>query len=135
MDTLTQQQRSDQMRRVKSHDTKPELRLRTLVWQLGLRYRKNRRGVPGNPDIAFVGRRLAIFLHGCFWHRHGCPSGRRTPKSRIPFWHAKFLRNTKRDETVKLQLKQAGWRSLVIWECELRNYAAVQRRVRKFVDA
>src|ERR1700733_13258550 len=81
MDTLTRAQRSERMRRVKSRDTAPELKLRRLVWALGHRYRKNHSSVMGRPDLAFVGRKKAIFIHGCFWHRHGCPSGRRTPKS------------------------------------------------------
>lgn len=135
MDTLTPQKRSERMRRVKSRDTKPELALRKLVWHLGYRYRKNRKDVSGHPDIAFVGRRRAIFLHGCFWHRHDCLSGRRAPKSREEFWSAKFRRNVQRDTAVRKELNAAGWRSLTIWECELCNPARVERRVRKFLDA
>jgi DNA mismatch endonuclease (patch repair protein) len=135
MDTLTPLERSARMRRVKSTDTKPELELRRIVWGLGYRYRKKRSDVTGNPDIAFVGRKCAIFLHGCFWHRHDCPSGRRAPKSRINFWSVKFQRNVRRDAVVLAALKAAGWRALVIWECELANRLQLERRIRKFLDA
>jgi DNA mismatch endonuclease (patch repair protein) len=123
------------MARVKSRDTKPEVTLRVLVRELGHRYRKNRKDVIGRPDLAFVGRRRAIFLHGCFWHRHDCPSGRRIPKSRIDFWTAKFERNIERDAQVLRELRRAGWRALVIWECELRKPSLVARRVERFLDA
>lgn len=135
MDTLTPSQRSERMSRVRSSDTRPELELRRLVWGLGYRYRKNRRDIVGNPDLAFIGRRRAIFLHGCFWHRHDCPSGRRAPKSRIEFWNGKFETNVRRDAFVRRKLSEQGWKSLVVWECELRDQALVQRRVRKFLDA
>jgi DNA mismatch endonuclease (patch repair protein) len=135
MDTLTVEQRSERMRRVRAQDTKPERRLRQLVWQLGYRYRKNRRGLPGNPDIAFLGSKRAIFLHGCFWHRHDCVSGRRLPKSRTEFWSKKFDDNVRRDGAVLESLALADWRALVVWECELRDIQEVERRVRRFLDA
>jgi DNA mismatch endonuclease (patch repair protein) len=123
------------MRRVKSRDTKPEIELRRMVWALGYRYRKNRPDVIGRPDLAFVGRRRVIFLHGCFWHRHNCPSGTRAPKSRKRFWGAKFRQNVARDAHVMSELKAAGWRALVVWECELNNQQRVEQRVRKFLNA
>lgn len=135
MDTLSPQQRSERMRRVKGWDTKPELKLRKLVWSLGYRFRKHRRDVPGKPDLAFLGRRRAIFLHGCFWHRHDCPSGRRMPKSRVTFWKQKFGSNVERDSIVAKALRRAGWRSLVIWECQLKSAPSVERRIKRFLDA
>lgn len=135
MDTLTREERSERMRRVRSRDTKPELELRRLVWALGYRYRKNRRDIIGQPDVAFIGSKRAIFLHGCFWHRHDCASGRRVPKSRKAFWSAKFDENVERDARVRRDMKAAGWRALVIWECELRDLAKVARRISKFLDA
>ncbi|PZU44297.1 MAG: very short patch repair endonuclease [Sphingomonas sp.] len=135
MDTLSPEERSERMRRVRACDTKPEVRLRKLIWRLGYRYRKNRRDVCGNPDVAFMGRKRAIFLHGCFWHRHDCPSGRRVPKSRVEFWTGKFQRNVERDRAVDVELATFGWRSLVIWECELRDVGTVEQRVREFLDA
>jgi DNA mismatch endonuclease (patch repair protein) len=135
MDTLSPLERSERMRRVRSQGTKPELKLQKLIWALGYRYRKNRRDLPGKPDLAFVGRRRALFMHGCFWHRHDCPMGNRAPRSRVAFWNAKFDRNVQRDAEVQNQLKSKGWRSLVVWECELRDAARLERRVRKFLDA
>ena len=135
MDSLSREERSERMRLVRSSDTRPELELRRLVWRLGYRYRTNRRDVVGQPDIAFIGRKRAIFLHGCFWHRHDCTSGRRSPKSRKEFWNAKFESNVRRDARVLRELKTDGWRALVIWECELRDSLKVARRVRKFLDA
>jgi DNA mismatch endonuclease (patch repair protein) len=123
------------MRLIKSRDTSPERSLRSIVWGLGFRYRKNRRDIPGSPDIALIKRKRAIFLHGCFWHRHDCPSGQRTPKSKTEFWASKFERNVERDLAVTRKLKSAGWRALVVWECELTDRARVERRVRKFLDA
>jgi DNA mismatch endonuclease (patch repair protein) len=135
VDTLTPFERSTRMSRVKSRDTKPEWKLRRLVWGLGYRYRKNRRDIPGQPDLAFIGRKRAIFLHGCFWHRHDCPLGRRSPKSRNEFWDRKFTRNVERDGQVRSVLRDAGWHVLVIWECELANRESVENRVREFLDA
>lgn len=135
MDTLTRRERSERMRRVKSRDTKPELELRRVARALGHRYRKNRRDVIGQPDLAFMGPHRAIFLHGCFWHRHDCAWGRREPKSRIAFWRAKFDQNVARDARAMRRLKAAGWRALVIWECELSDRRKVERRLRKFLDA
>jgi len=135
MDTLSPAQRSERMGRVRSRDTKPELALRKLVWGLGHRYRKNVASVPGKPDMAFIGRKRAIFLHGCFWHRHDCASGRREPKSRVDFWTSKFARNVSRDVEVRRRLTAEGWDSLVVWECELRDKAFVELRVRDFRDA
>jgi DNA mismatch endonuclease, patch repair protein len=135
MDTLTPSERSERMRRVRSSDTKPERALRRIVWGLGYRYRKNRRDVNGNPDIALIRRKRAIFLHGCFWHRHECAAGRRFPKSRKSFWRVKFKRNVRRDAVVAAELKAAGWRALVVWECELADRSRLERRIRKFLDA
>ena len=135
MDTLTTFERSERMRRVKSSDTAPELELRSIVWRLGYRYRKHQRDVPGCPDLAMLGARKAIFLHGCFWHRHDCRAGRRSPKSRLEFWNAKFDRNIQRDATVQEELAAKGWATLVVWECELGDTAAVEHRVRRFCDA
>lgn len=135
MDMLSPEERSERMRRVKARDTKPEVRLRHLVWSMGYRYRKNRRDVVGQPDLSFMGRKRAIFLHGCFWHRHDCAAGRRSPKTRSEFWKLKFERNKHRDAVVMRDLKSTGWKALVIWECELRDVRGVERRVRKFLDA
>jgi DNA mismatch endonuclease, patch repair protein len=135
MDTLSEQERSARMRLIKSSDTKPELVLRRLVWALGYRYRKNSPSVPGHPDLSFIGKKRAVFLHGCFWHRHDCAMGTRAPKSKTQFWNAKFERNVQRDALVAKALEANGWHSLVIWECELRNPANLTRRIKEFLDA
>lgn len=135
MDTLTPQERSARMRLVKSCDTKPELKLQQVVRDLGYRHRKSQTTVIGKPDMVFATRRRAIFIHGCFWHRHDCQSGRRIPKSRVKFWAAKFERNVQRDKYVIKQLRSGGWHALVIWECELKDCNKVGRRIRRFLDA
>ncbi len=135
MDTLSPEERSEQMRRIKARDTEPELRLRRLVWNLGFRYRKHVRNLPGTPDIALVSLKRAIFLHGCFWHRHNCPAGQRTPRSRTQFWNRKFKQNVTRDLATQSALKKAGWKSLIVWECELVNISSVERRIKRFLDA
>jgi DNA mismatch endonuclease, patch repair protein len=135
MDTLTPAERSARMSLVKSANTQPELALRRLVHNMGFRYRLHSKRILGRPDIANAHRRMAIFLHGCFWHRHDCPSGRRTPKSRTAFWSRKFEQNISRDHNVKKALRKAGWRSLVVWECELRNTSQLRRRLKRFLDA
>lgn len=135
MDTLSQKERSLRMSLVKSLDTKPEIELRQLVWSLGFRYRKNRRDIMGNPDLVFIAQKKAIFLHGCFWHRHDCKAGNRVPKSRLSFWQSKFSANIRRDALVKKSLKAQGWKSLIVWECELKNPDSIKRRIRKFLNA
>ena len=105
----------------KAKNTKPELALKKALWAEGIKgYRLNWKKVPGRPDIAFPGRKLAIFVHGCFWHR--CPKcNLKSPKSNIDFWNAKFNNNLARDATKSEQLTQMGWTVLIIWECDIKN--------------
>jgi DNA mismatch endonuclease (patch repair protein) len=112
--------RSENMRLIKSKDTQPELELRRLLRQLGHGgYRLHRTDIPGRPDVAYVGRRKAIFMHGCFWHGHECKRGARAPKSNTSYWALKIQRNRLRDQLVLSQLQAAGWSVLVVWECEI----------------
>ncbi len=111
------------MRRVKSKGTEPELVARRLVWSLGGRYRLNRADLPGKPDIVLAGRRLVIFVHGCFWHGHVCARGARVPKANRPYWIAKIARNCARDAAARGALEAAGWRVETIWECSLKETA------------
>jgi DNA mismatch endonuclease (patch repair protein) len=134
MDTLTRQQRSERMSLIAGKDTGPELVVRRLIHGMGYRYRKHPRSVPGRPDVAFLGRRLAIFVHGCFWHRHRCALGR-LPKSRLDFWKPKLEANRVRDLRTLRKLRALGWRCLVIWECELDDLRAVAIRIKDFLDA
>lgn len=113
------------MRRVKSRDTTPERHVRSLLRRLGWPgYRLHRRELPGAPDVVFVGRKRAIFVHGCFWHGHTCPRGARVPQNNRAYWTAKVARNRARDAAAAEALSAAGWRVLIVWECETKRRQA-----------
>jgi len=124
--------RSEVMRRVKGRDTGPELKVRRLLTRLGARYRLHRADLPGRPDIVLPGRRLAIFVHGCFWHRHGCTLSSE-PRTRRRFWREKFDRNVARDARNARELRKLGWRVLTVWECALRTQAKRERAVASLI--
>src|SRR5476651_1524281 len=113
------------MRRVKGRGTSPELRVRRLIWSLGGRYRLNRADLPGKPDIVMPGRRLALFVHGCFWHGHDCARGARVPKQNRDYWVGKVARNRARDTQSHEALAALGWRVETIWECDLKDAAGL----------
>lgn len=122
MDNLSPRRRSENMRRIRSRETGPEVAVRKALWALGYRgYRLDNRGLPGNPDIAFRRRKLAIFVHGCFWHSHSCREGKRKPKSNQGYWLPKLEGNKRRDNKVKLLLRRSGWKVLTIWECQIQD--------------
>ncbi|WP_309386532.1 very short patch repair endonuclease [Cerasicoccus frondis] len=125
--------RSRIMRRVKSADTKPELTVRRLVHGLGFRYRLHVKDLPGKPDLAFRRRKKVIFVHGCFWHGHDCVRGARTPKNNRDYWLAKIARNVSRDQAHQLAYAEMGWRVLILWECELKDEAALAERLQGFL--
>jgi DNA mismatch endonuclease (patch repair protein) len=127
-DVYSPEKRSAVMRRVKSSATKPELAVRRLIWSLGGRYRLNRVDLPGKPDIVLAGRRLAIFVHGCFWHGHDCARGARVPKANRDYWLGKVGRNRERDAAARGALADLGWRVETVWECEIKEHAALKRR-------
>ena len=129
-DVFTPEQRSAVMRRVKGKDTTPELKVRKALTALGARYRLHRKDLPGNPDIVLPGRRLALFVHGCFWHGHDCARGARVPKQNRDYWLAKVARNRARDAANRGKLEGLGWRVETIWECELKDAAALEARMR-----
>ena len=110
--------RSAIMAKVKSRDTRPEMKVRSALHKAGYRFRLHRSDLPGNPDLTFPRFRLALFVHGCFWHRHGC---KRTtmPASNTGFWSNKFRRTMERDKKALKELKETGWATIVIWECQL----------------
>ena len=118
VDRLTKEHRSWNMSRIRSRDTKPELRVRSLVHRLGYRFRLQVKGLVGRPDLVLPRYHTAVFVHGCYWHRHpGCRFAYQ-PRSRVEFWQAKFARNVERDAEVRAALEADGWRVVVIWECE-----------------
>ena len=132
-DRLTPERRSWLMSRVRSRDTIPERVVRSLVHRLGYRFRLHRRDLPGTPDLVFPSRRAIIFVHGCFWHRHqGCRKAT-VPSTRKEFWLQKFARTVNRDATVREALERAGWRVLIVWQCELRDIDALGSRVLAFL--
>ncbi len=134
-DVFSAEARSAVMRRIKARDTAPELIVRRLIWRLGGRYRLHRADLPGKPDIVLPGRRLAIFVNGCFWHGHDCPRGARTPKANHDYWVAKIDRNRARDAANTAALAADGWRVETVWECELKTLAAVESRLRAWLAA
>lgn len=119
-DNLSQEQRSLNMSRVRGKDTGPEKTVRGLLHGRGFRYRLHRRDLPGRPDIVMPRYRAVIFVHGCFWHGHSC-SLFRMPATRTEFWKTKITANSLRDENALNSLREAGWRSLWVWECALRG--------------
>lgn len=118
--TETSPERSAQMARVRGRDTKPEMLVRRALHAAGLRYRLHAKGLPGRPDIVLPSRRVAVFVHGCFWHRHPDPNCKlaRLPKTRLDFWIPKLEGNRARDERKKAELEKLGWRVIEIWECQ-----------------
>ncbi len=129
MDSLSKEQRSWNMSRIRNRDTKPELIVRSLLHKKGYRFRVHRKDLPGRPDIVLSRLKKIIFVHGCFWHRHdGCRYAY-TPKSRVDFWQDKFKQNIKRDKKVQDALVQLGWQVYTIWECEIKNLDLLEKIV------
>ena len=136
MDKLTPDRRSENMRQIRGKDTVPELAVRKLCRELGFTgYRIHRKDLPGKPDLAWIGRKLAIFVHGCFWHGHECAEGIRKPKSNQDYWIPKIERNRERDIENIAALKAEGWKVLVVWECEITEKDFFLNRLHKFLSA
>jgi DNA mismatch endonuclease (patch repair protein) len=121
---------------VRSKNTRPEMLVRRLVHGMGYRYRLHASDLPGKPDLVFRPRRKAIFVHGCFWHRHPDPSCKlaRMPKSRLEFWQPKLAGNRERDLKAIEALERMGWQSLVVWECESRHIEQLENKIRAFLE-
>ncbi|MBS0469748.1 MAG: DNA mismatch endonuclease Vsr [Proteobacteria bacterium] len=132
-DTRSRAQRSAIMKSVGSKNTGPELAVRRILHACGYRFRLHRKDLPGTPDIVLSGRRKIIFVHGCFWHGHRCRKGG-LPKSRIDFWTAKISKNRKRDAKNRRALKLLGWDTAVVWQCQLKSEAKLERRLVRFVE-
>lgn len=119
MDKIDKATRSRVMASVKSKNTKPEMKVRSLTHKLGYRYRLHRKSLPGKPDMVFPSRKIAVFIHGCFWHGHDCKHGKRQPSSNTDYWQSKILGNMERDKRVQAELSELGWKSVTIWECQI----------------
>ncbi|MDK9719897.1 MAG: very short patch repair endonuclease [Rhodospirillales bacterium] len=127
--------RSEVMAKVRSRDTGPELVVRKALWSAGLRYRLYDKKLPGRPDIVFPSRKLAIFIHGCFWHGHaGCPRYR-IPKTRTEYWTQKVENNKRRDLAARKNLRALGWKALIIWECETKRPKKLSRLIEQVLAA
>ena len=134
-DRLTPAQRSAHMGKIRRAHTKPELLVRRMLHSMGYRYRLQWKGVPGRPDVAFPGRKKAIYVHGCFWHQHeGCRSAH-IPSTRTAFWSSKFERNKARDQRVLAEARALGWETLVVWECETARLETLKGRLVAFLGA
>jgi DNA mismatch endonuclease (patch repair protein) len=125
-DRITKDRRSWNMAQIRSKNTTPELLVRSALHRMGLRFRLHAPKLPGHPDIVLPRWRVALFVHGCFWHRHpGCQLAYR-PKSHVLFWERKFSQNVLRDQCRKQELQDAGWRVVVVWECDARKPTRLQ---------
>ena len=120
-DIKSPEERSKNMAKIRSKDTKPEVWLRKKLFERGYRYRKNVSNVPGHPDVWLAKYNTALFIHGCFWHRHGGCKYSYTPKSRIDFWTEKFQKNVRRDQQVRVELAEKDVKMLIVWECTVKR--------------
>ncbi|HEY9160214.1 MAG TPA: very short patch repair endonuclease [Desulfomonilia bacterium] len=120
MDTVDKKTRSKIMSAVGQKNTKPEMTLRRALHNIGFRYVINDKRLPGSPDLVFPKYKAVIFIHGCFWHQHGCKYSTK-PKTRKDFWQDKFEANKKRDRRNALEIRKLGWRVKIVWECQLRG--------------
>lgn len=134
MDKISPERRSANMAKIRSRDTKPEMAVRSLVHRMGYRFRLHRRDLPGNPDLVFGPRKKIIFVHGCYWHGHGCAVGGKGAKSNQQYWGPKIARNKQRDRSSVAKLRRRGWRVLVIWECKTKKTRWLADKLRKFLS-
>lgn len=133
VDRLSQSARSELMRAVKRAGTTPELRVRKIAHSLGTRYRLHVKRLPGSPDLVFPSRKLCIFVHGCFWHRHADCRLASNPSSNVIFWEEKFTKNVERDSRKEAQLRELGWQVFTIWECETRDSEELREILKKIL--
>jgi len=130
-DIVSSEHRSKIMSMIKGKNTKPEMLVRSVCHELGLRYRLHRKDLPGKPDLVFPKHRLCMFVHGCFWHRHPDCKFAYTPKSRLDFWLPKLAKNAERDLIVQLALLAKGWNVVIIWECHTKNRELLRNEIQK----
>lgn len=129
VDVHTKKQRSYNMSRIRGKDTKPERIVRSMLHQMGYRFRLHRSDLPGKPDIVLPKHRTVIFVHGCFWHMHNCKYGRVTPQTNTEFWQNKRSGNVERDRANRRKLIKLGWRVVTVWECWTKDKDFLQRKL------
>jgi DNA mismatch endonuclease, patch repair protein len=132
-DIYDSEKRSEIMSRISGKETKPEIIVRKFLFSNGFRYRKNDKKLPGKPDIVLSKYKTVIFIHGCFWHGHSCKSGR-LPETRKQFWEEKIGTNKERDQRNRAILTEAGWKVLIVWQCDLKNKALREKRLIELKD-
>ena len=135
VDSLSRSARSALMSRIGGKNTAPELAVRHALHALGYRYRLHVSTLPGRPDLVFPARAKAVFVHGCFWHGHDCARGARVPKANRDYWLAKVGRNRSRDADATARLRAMGWRVETVWECEMKDQAALADRLAALTGA
>ena len=133
-DIINKEQRSWNMSRITAKNTKPEIAVRKMIYKMGYRYRLHRKNLPGKPDIVFGPMNLALFVNGCFWHRHDNCKYTYNPKTRKNFWNKKFTDTIKRDIKNRIELEKLGWKSAVIWECETLDQDVLKDRILNIIN-
>lgn len=133
-DQLDSAGRSELMAKVRKKDTKPELIVRRVAHAMGYRFRLHRRDLPGTPHLVVPGRQKAVFVHGCFWHRHDCVSCRKRPSKNRDYWLPKLQRNAECDKASRCRLECMGWDVLVFWECQVGDQMFVREWLRRFLE-
>ena len=133
-DVFSIEKRSWVMSRVRGRETSPEIKVRSLTHRLGYRFRLHRKNLPGRPDLVFPFRKKVIFVHGCFWHGHDCPRGKRTPKTNTGYWIEKIRKNIERDTKSQSELQSLGWSVLIIWECEIKNLDKIACKIIEYLS-
>jgi DNA mismatch endonuclease, patch repair protein len=134
-DVLTQEQRSFNMSRIRSGDTRPEMIVRSIVHRMGCRYSLHKKSLPGKPDVVLVRHGKIINVHGCFFHMHTCKYGSVVPATNAEFWMTKRLSNVERDRRTLRSLRKAGWKVMTVWECETKNMSALTKKLSRFLSA
>ena len=134
MDKLSSARRSENMRRIRSRDTLPEIAVRSIIHRMGFRFRLHKKDLPGKPDIVLASMHKVVFVHGCFWHQHKICREGRIPKLRPEYWIPKLQRNCDRDTQHRRNLRKLGWQSLVVWECEIERATLLERKLERFLN-
>lgn len=133
MDQISPERRSWNMSRIRSKNTTPELKVRSMLHRMGYRFRLHRKDLPGKPDIVLSRYKKIIFVHGCFWHSHSCKKGQHLPGTRIDYWKSKLAKNKERDNAAIIKLHNMGWKVLVVWECETKDEAVLKNLLYQYI--